>query len=96
MTANQKIEETFKEPSDELYQAVLPVSETGEILLLRSSDYMVLVSIGQTSLRMHSVSSVFDIGAGPDLVQAGILDPAWLDSFHARGMPEIRSTPTKR
>lgn len=75
----------MNEPSQEN----LSLLETCKILLFRSKNCKVPVSIGLNSSRMRQFTCVFDTRAGPKLVQANDLDRTRLDSIRQRDMPEI-------
>lgn len=97
MTANKTTEEIFKKPSDKPYKEILSFAKTGIIILLfKSKNYKVSVSIGLNSSRMYPNICVFDTFESANLVRANFLDATWLDSVRQRGMPEMRGKSNKK
>lgn len=68
--------------------------KTGNVSQFNNKNYKVSVSIELTSSRMRPLAYVFDIGAGPKLITADVLDLNWLDSISQRDILEIGSTST--
>lgn len=77
---------------DEPYKDVLAFPETGEISLFKNRNYQVFVSIRLESSRMRTILCVSDLGAGPNLIRADVLDPSWLYSILQHDMLDICST----
>lgn len=74
----------------EPYQNTLKFLETGQLLLFKGRNYKIFVSIWLEFSRTHPVSCVFDIGAGPDLINAVVLGQRWLKNLHQCDTLEIR------
>lgn len=66
-------------------------TEIGEISLIKSSNYMVQESIWFRYFCMRSIVYFREAGTVSRLFLANFLKLEWLDSFHQRDVPEIRS-----
>lgn len=55
-----------------LYSEIHLFVETRKILLFNKRDYRVAIPVGPISNKMHPVSFVFDICAGPNLIRENL------------------------
>lgn len=88
ITAENQYQKTSRK-SVYIYQDILVCLETGETLLLKSTDYNLAVPIEKLSSRMRPVICTFDTSAGPDLIKGNVFGKTWLDNIRQRVMLEI-------
>lgn len=79
---------TEKEVDDQIsqhynfsYSEICIIGETKDVHLFKRSSYEVLLFIFLMANKMHFVNSVFDIGAGPDLIRKDFLNADCLKSI---------------
>lgn len=56
------------------------------MLLLKSKNNKVSVSVGLNSSLMHPIISVFDTGSSQNLIRTDILETSWLENIRQRDM----------
>lgn len=76
---------------DAPYKDILVSLETGDVSLFRNKNYDVSVPIGMTSPLVRPIICVFDTGVGPDLIEADLLNPSWIEYIRQRDMPDVCS-----
>lgn len=81
--------EDNKKKTDEQYKEALTFPETDGVMLFKNKNYKVPVSIGINLSRMLPTVCLFEIGAGPNLIRAYVLDPSWLETITQCDMPKI-------
>lgn len=78
--SRQIIKQQIKRLSHQPNAEVFAFYDTDEITLSNKTNYKVAINIVMESLRMDHIHSLFDTGAGSNLLREDIVEPDWMSS----------------